>query len=101
MKDVTALQSKEYADIIKAVVPSVNATGTIAEFDGASTTPDRTVGTTGDMVESGSWTVRSGRFFNADDTPAAGTAGGGNRAPLDAKTQAAVDACQKELGTNG
>ncbi len=34
-------------------------------------------------------------------TPAAGAPGGGNRAPLDAKTQAAVDACQKELGTNG
>jgi putative ABC transport system permease protein len=67
MNDVAELQSKEYADVIKAVVPSVNATGTVAEFDGASTTPDRMIGTTGDMLESGSWTVRSGRFFNQDD----------------------------------
>ncbi len=67
MKDVAALQSKEYSDVIKTVVPSVNANGTVAEFDGASTTPDRMVGTTGDMVDSGSWVVASGRFFNDDD----------------------------------
>ncbi len=36
MKHVAELQSKEYADVIKTVVPTVSVNGTVAEFDGAS-----------------------------------------------------------------
>jgi putative ABC transport system permease protein len=70
MKDVAALQSREWKDSIRAVVPLVNANGVSAEYEGSSTTPGRTTGTTADIWEAANWKIKEGRPFTADDVNA-------------------------------
>ncbi len=68
MKDIAALQAKENADVIKSVVPIVNADTVTAEVDGATTTPGRFSGTSPEIEQAGSWSIKSGRFFDREDT---------------------------------
>ena len=67
LKDVEALQSNEWEQSIKAVIPQANASGVTAEYDGASVTPGQLTGTTNELWEAGNWKPGRGRLFDADD----------------------------------
>ena len=67
MKDVTALQSKDYADVIKSVVPTLSVDAVTAEYQGSSATPATFTGTTPDAAEASAWKIKSGRFFDTND----------------------------------
>ena len=67
IKDVEALQSKDYAATIKSVVPIVSATAVTATFGEASTTPDQFQGTTPEVQSASSYKAEEGRFFTADE----------------------------------
>ena len=70
MKDVAALQSSEWKDSIKAVIPIVNANSVTAEYSGSSATPGRTTGTTDEIWSAGNWKAKKGRLFTNDDVTA-------------------------------
>ena len=70
MKDVVALQAKDYKSSIKTVVPIVRAQGVTGAVGDTSASIDQFSGTTADIEEVQNWTVASGRFFNADDLKA-------------------------------
>jgi putative ABC transport system permease protein len=67
MADVKALQDKQYAKTIKAVVPIVEANGATATFEGATTAIGRFNGTTPELEEAGSYTVKTGQFISGSD----------------------------------
>ena len=67
MKDVTALEDKQYADSIKYVVPIVSVQSVTATYGAASTSPDQFLGATADLAPAGSYEMAEGRFFTASD----------------------------------
>ena len=67
MKDVDALSVDEHKKVIKAAVPSVNASAINAVFGDATTAPDRFTGTSAEMAEAGAWKLAQGRFLSTDE----------------------------------
>ena len=65
--DVKALQDKQNAPDITQVVPTVNATSATTVLDGASTTPQQTIGTTANFSSVRNYPVQYGRFFTDAD----------------------------------
>ncbi len=65
--DVKALQDKQNAPDITEVVPTVNATNATTVLDGASTTPQQTIGTTANFSSVRNYSVQYGRFFTDAD----------------------------------
>ena len=65
--DVKALQDKQNAPDITEVVPTVNATSATTVLDGASTTPQQTIGTTANFASVRNYPVQYGRFFTDAD----------------------------------
>ena len=65
--DVKALQNKQYASVIKSVIPLVDGNNVTAAWQGTSTQPSRVVGATAEYEEAGAYSVKSGRFFNDNE----------------------------------
>jgi putative ABC transport system permease protein len=70
LNDIAALESKEWQDSIKAVVPQANAATVTAEFDGSSVSPGRVTGSTDGIWDVANWKIGSGRLFTVDDVDA-------------------------------
>ena len=67
MKDVAALQSKDYKANVKIVVPVIRAGNVTGAVGDTSASVDPVNGSTPEIQEVQNWKVAAGRFFNADD----------------------------------
>ena len=67
MKDVEALQDKQYADSIKYVVPIVSVNSVTATYGAASTTAGQFLGATSQIQSAGNYEVKTGKFFSDSD----------------------------------
>ena len=67
MKDVEALQDKQYADSIKYVVPIVSVSTVTATYGAASTTAGQFLGAKSQIQSAGNYEVKTGKFFSNSD----------------------------------
>ena len=63
--DVSALADKQQAPDIAAVVATVNGTGALS-YNGTSTTPNQTLGTSANYAKVGNHDISAGSFFTQD-----------------------------------